>query len=145
MLTLAVAAKMPSQIGHALGRAALATERVERRLVTVLAADIAGYSRLTELDEEGTLARLRAHRRELIDPKIDEHGGRTIRATGDSLLAEFASATEAVRCAVEVQRGMIKRNVNTAPDRRIAFRVGVNTGEVTTDDGDLIGRAVSAT
>jgi class 3 adenylate cyclase len=122
----------------------LATERVERRLVTVLAADIAGYSRLTELDEEGTLARLRAHRRELIDAKIEEHNGRTIRATGDSLLAEFDSATEAVRCAVEVQRGMIKRNANTAPDRRIAFRVGVNTGEVMTDDGDLVSRAVAA-
>ena len=122
----------------------MATERIERRRIAVLAADIVGYSRLTELDEEGTRARLRAHRRELIDPKIDEHGGRTIRATGDSLLAEFASATEAVRCAVEVQRGMIKRNVNTAPDRRIAFRVGVNTGEVTTDDSDLISRAVAA-
>jgi class 3 adenylate cyclase/tetratricopeptide (TPR) repeat protein len=144
MLTLAVAVKMPRQIRHALGRAALAMEQVKRRLIAVLAADIAGYSRLTELDEEGTLTRLSAHRRELIDPKIDEHGGRIIRATGDSLLAEFASATEAVRCAVEVQRGMIERNVNTAPDRRIAFRVGVNTGEVTTDDGDLISRAVAA-
>jgi class 3 adenylate cyclase len=122
----------------------LATERVERRLIAVLAADIAGYLRLTELDEEGTLARLRAYRRELIDPKIDEHGGRIIRATNDSLLAEFASPTEAVRCAVEVQRGMIERNINTAPDRRIAFRVGVNTGDVTTDSGDLISRAVAA-
>ena len=96
------------------------------------------------LDEQGTLARLRAHRRELIDPKIDEHNGRIVRATGDSLLAEFGSATEAVRCAVELQGGMIERNVNTAPDRRIAFRVGVNTGEVKTDDGDLISRAVTA-
>jgi adenylate cyclase len=122
----------------------LATERVERRLIAVLAADIAGYSRLTELDGEGTLARLRAHRRELIDAKIDEHGRRIVRATGDSLLAEFASATEAVRCAVEMQRGMIERNVNTAPDRRIAPRIGINTGEVTTDDGDLISRAVAA-
>jgi adenylate cyclase len=122
----------------------LATERVERRLIAVLAADIAGYLRLTELDEEGTLARLRAHRRELIDPKIAEHGGRIVRAANDSLLAEFASATEAVRCAVEVQRGMIERNLDTAPDRRIAFRVGVNTGEVTTDGGDLISRAVAA-
>jgi adenylate cyclase len=121
----------------------LATERVERRLIAVLAADIADHSRLTELDEEGTLARLRAHRRELIDPKIEEHGGRIVRATGGSLLAEFASATEAVRCAVEVQRGMIERDVNVAPDRRIAFRIGVNTGEVTTDDGDLISRAVA--
>ena len=123
----------------------MATERDERRLIAVLAADVAGYSRLMELDEERTLARLKAHRRELIDPKIDEHNGRIVRATSDSLLAEFASATEAVRCAVEVQRGMIERNVNIAPDRLIAFRVGVNTGEVTTDDGDLIGRAVSAT
>jgi class 3 adenylate cyclase/tetratricopeptide (TPR) repeat protein len=122
----------------------LATERVERRRIAVLAADVADYSRLMGLDEDGTVARLTAHRRELIDPKIEEHNGRTIRASGDSLVAEFASATEAVRCAVEVQRGMIKRNVNTAPDRRIAFRVGVNTGEVTTDDGDLIGRAVAA-
>src|SRR6516164_3552662 len=126
------------------GGAALATERVERRLIAVLAADVAGYSRLMGIDEQGTLAQFRAHRRELIDPKIDEHGGRIVRATGDSLLAEFASATEAVRCAVEVQQGMIERNVNTAPDRRIAFRVGVNTGEVATDDGDLISRAVAA-
>jgi adenylate cyclase len=122
----------------------LATERVERRLIAVLAADVAGYSRLMGLDEERTLARLKAHRRELIDPKIDEHNGRIVRATSDSLLAEFASATEAVRCAVEVQRGMIERNVNIAPDRLIAFRVGVNTREVTTDDGDLISRAVAA-
>ena len=122
----------------------MATERVERRLIAVLAANVAGYSRLVGLDEQGTLARLRAHRRELIDPKMDEHSGRIVRATGDSLLAEFTSATEAVRCAVELQRGMIERNVDTAPDRRIAFRVGVNTGEVTTDDGDLISRAVAA-
>ena len=122
----------------------MATERLERRVIAVLAADIADHSRLMGLDEEGTLARLRAHHRELIDPKIEEHGGHIVRATGDSLLAEFASATEAVRCAVEVQRGMIERNLNTAPDRRIAFRLGVNTGEATTDDGDLISRAVAA-
>jgi class 3 adenylate cyclase len=122
----------------------LATERVERRLIAVLAADVAGYSRLMELDEAGTLARLKGLRRELIDREIDAHGGRIVRATGDNLLAEFASATEAVRCAVEVQRGMIERKVDTAPDRRIAFRIGVNTGEVTTDDGDLISRAVAA-
>ena len=122
----------------------MATERVERRLIAVLAADIEGYSRLTELDDEGTLARLRAHRRELIDPKIEEHSGRIVRTTGDSLLAEFACAAEAVRCAVEVQKGMTVRNVDTAPDRRVALRIGVNTGEVTTDDGDLISRAVAA-
>jgi class 3 adenylate cyclase len=127
-----------------LGSAALATERVERRLVTILAAEVAGYSRLIGLDEAGTLARLKGHRRELIDRKINAHGGRIVRATGEGLLAEFASATEAVRCAAEVQREMIERNVDTAADRRIAFRVGVNSGEVTTDDGDLISRAVAA-
>jgi adenylate cyclase len=122
----------------------LATEHVERRQIAVLAADVAGHSRLMELDEEGTLARLKAHRRELIDPKIDEHGGRIVRATGEGLLAEFASPTGAVRCAVEVQRCMIERSVNTAPDRRIALRVGVNSGEATTDECDLISRAVAA-
>ena len=122
----------------------MATEHSERRLIAVLAADVADYSRLIGLDQEGTHERLRAHRRELIDPKIDEHGGRIVRAADNSLLAEFASATEAVRCAVDVQRGMIERNVNAAPDRLIAFRVGVDTGEATTNGGDLISRAVAA-
>jgi adenylate cyclase len=122
----------------------LAGERVERRRIAVFVAEIAGYSRLRGIDEEGTLARLRAHRRELIEPKINEHGGRIVRVTGDSLVAEFAGAVEAVRCAVEVQQGMIERHVDTAADRRVALRIGVNTGEVTADDGDLISRAVAA-
>jgi class 3 adenylate cyclase len=122
----------------------LATERAERRRIAVLAADVAGYSRLMCLDEEGTLTRWRAHRRELIETKLAEHGGRILKASCDSLLAEFASAIEAVRCAVEVQRGMIERNAKTAPDRRIALRIGVHAGEDTTDDGDLISRAVAA-
>ncbi|MBV8336916.1 MAG: hypothetical protein JO358_16060, partial [Alphaproteobacteria bacterium] len=122
----------------------MASERAERRRIAVLAADVAGYSRLKGLAEEGMLERLQAHRRELIEIKLAEHGGRILKASGDSLLAEFASVTEAVRCAVEVRRGMIERNVNTAPDRRIVLRFGVHTGEDTTDDGDLISRAVAA-
>jgi adenylate cyclase len=86
--------------------AALATERVERRLTAILAADVAGYSRLMGTDEEGTLARLNAHRRALVDPKIAEHHGRIVKTTGDGILAEFSSGVDALRCAVEVQRGM---------------------------------------
>jgi class 3 adenylate cyclase len=89
----------------------LPTERVERRLAAILASDVAGYSRLMEADEEGTLARLKTHRRELIDPKIADFGGRVVKTTGDGLLVEFASVVDAVRCAVEVQRGMAERNV----------------------------------
>src|SRR6266446_5280166 len=92
------------------GSTALATERVERRLAAILAADVAGYSRLMGANEEGTLARLKAHRRELIDPKIAEHRGRIVKTTGDGILVEFASVVDAVRCAVEIQRYMIDRN-----------------------------------
>src|ERR1700745_2535048 len=108
------------------GSAALAKERIERRLAAILAADIAGYSRLMGADEEGTLARLKAHRRELIDPKISEHRGRIVKTTGDGLLIEFPSVVEAVSCAVAVQRGMAELNATTAEDERIVFRVGVN-------------------
>src|SRR5580693_2912018 len=93
-----------------LGSTALATERVERRLAAILAADVAGYSRLMGADEEGTHERLKAHLRELVDPKIKEHRGRTVKNTGDGLLAEFPSVVEAVRCAAELQRGMADRN-----------------------------------
>ena len=96
---------------------------VERRLAAILAADVAGYSRLMGADEEGTLAALRAVRRELADPKIAEHRGRIVKTTGDGLLAEFASVVDAVRCAVEVQREMIAPN---AAARRIEFRMGIN-------------------
>src|SRR5438270_2208754 len=99
-------------------------ERVERRLSAILAADVAGYSRLMGQDEAGTLARLRAHRRELIDPKIVEHRGRIVKTTGDGLLLEFPSVVEAVACAVAVQRGMEKRNAEASEDRRIVFRIG---------------------
>src|SRR5438128_2488733 len=114
------------------------------RLIVILAADVVGYSSLIGAEEEGTLERLQAHRDQFVYPKIEEHYGRIVRATGDSLLVEFASPTEAVRCAVEVQRGMIDRNVGTAPDRRTRFRVGVSIGEVTASGDDLVSRAVAA-
>ena len=97
-----------------------------RRLAAILAADVAGYSRLMGADEEGTLERLKALRRELIDPKIAEHHGRIVKTTGDGLLVEFASVVDAVRCAVEVQREMITRNAAVPAERRIEFRMGIN-------------------
>ena len=108
----------------------MATERVERRLAAILAADVAGYSHLMSVDEEGTHARLRGHVRQLMDPKIKEHGGRTVKNTGDGMLAEFSSEVDAVRCAVEVQRGMIDREPDVVEERRIRFRIGVNLGDV---------------
>jgi adenylate cyclase len=121
----------------------LATERTERRLAAILAADIAGYSRLMGADEEGTLARVKAHRRELIDPKISEHRGRIVKTTGDGILIEFPSVIEAVSCAVAVQRGMVKRNTATPEERRITFRVGVNLGDIIVEEGDIHGDGVN--
>lgn len=118
-------------------------ERVERRLTAILASDVFGYSRLMGADEEGTLARLKAHRRELIDPKISEHRGRIVKATGDGLLIEFASAVNAMRCAVEIQQGMITRNSSIQKDLRIEFRIGVNVGDIIVDSGDIFGDGVN--
>src|SRR5712675_2328891 len=126
-----------------LGSTALATERVERRLAAILAADVAGYSRLTGADEEGTLERLRAHRRELIDPKIAEHQGRIVKTTGDGVLVEFASPVKAVRCAIEVQHGMVDRNVDVPREQRIEFRIGINLGDVIVEEGDIYGDGVN--
>ena len=114
-----------------------------RRLAAILAADVAGYSRLIGVDEEGTLDRLKAHRRELIDPRIREHQGRIVKTTGDGLLAEFASVVDAMRCATEVQRGMIDRDADLAADRRIQLRIGINLGDVVADDGDILGDGVN--
>jgi adenylate cyclase len=97
---------------------------VERRLAAILAADVAGYSRLMGADEEGTHHRLKAHVRELIDPKIREHRGRIVKNTGDGMLIEFSSVVDAVRCAVEIQRGMVDRNAEIHEDKRITFRIG---------------------
>jgi adenylate cyclase len=127
----------------AVGSTALATERVERRLAAVLAADVAGYSRLMGADEEGTLARLKALRRELADPKIKEHRGRIVKTTGDGLLIEFASVVDAVRCAVEVQREMAERNADVPPDDRIEFRMGINLGDIIKDRRDIYGDGVN--
>jgi len=118
-------------------------ERVERRLAAILAVDVAGYSRLMGADEEGTLAALRAVRRELGDPKIAEHRGRIVKTTGDGLLAEFASVVDAVRCAVEVQREMIARNAAAPAERRIEFRMGINLGDIIIEDGDIFGDGVN--
>ena len=126
-----------------LGSTALATERVERRLAAILAADVAGYSRLMSADEEGTHARLRAHLRQLVDPKIREHGGRTVKNTGDGMLAEFPSVVDAVRCAGEIQYGMIDRNADVPEDNRISFRIGVNLGDVIVEPQDIFGDDVN--
>jgi len=114
-----------------------------RRLAAILAADVAGYSRLMEADEESTHERLRAHRRELVDPKIGEHSGRIVKNAGDGMLAEFASVVDAVRCAAELQRAMIDRGATLPEDRRIRFRVGINLGDVIVEDDDIFGDGVN--
>ena len=117
--------------------------RVERRLAAILAADIAGYSRLMGVDEEGTLARLKACRKALVDPKIAEYRGRIVKTTGDGMLVEFGSAVDAVRCAVEVQRGMALSNVDIPESKRIEFRIGIHVGDIIIDDNDIFGDGVN--
>ena len=114
-----------------------------RRLAAILAADVAGYSRLMGADEERTHERLKAHRRQLVDPKIREHHGRIVKTTGDGLLVEFPSVVDAVRCAVELQRAMLDRNADIADDKRITFRIGVNLGDVIAEGGDIYGDGVN--
>ncbi|HUC52014.1 MAG TPA: adenylate/guanylate cyclase domain-containing protein [Xanthobacteraceae bacterium] len=121
----------------------MSEDRVERRLAAILAGDIAGYSRLMGVDEEGTLRQLKMHRKELVDPKIIEHRGRIVKTTGDGILVEFVSVVDAVRCAVDIQRGMIDRNVGTTPDKRIQFRIGINVGDIISDDNDIFGDGVN--
>jgi adenylate cyclase len=116
---------------------------MDRRLAAIFAADVAGYSRLVGADEEGTLARLTSHRRELIEPKIAEHQGRLVKTTGDGVLAEFASPVKAVRCAIDVQHGMAERNADIAEGQRIEFRIGINLGDVVVEDGDIFGDGVN--
>ena len=116
---------------------------MEQRLAAVLAADMVGYSRLMEADERGTLARLRTHRIELIDPAIDKNNGRIIKTTGDGMLVEFSSVADAVRCALEVQERMRRRNSDVPNDRRIEFRIGINLGDIVFEDGDIFGDGVN--
>jgi TolB-like protein len=124
-------------------RMALERERVERRLTAILVADVVGYSRLIGADDEGTLAHLSAHHNTLVNPKIEEHRGRIVRTTGDGLLVLFASAVDALRCAVEVQRGMVVRNAEVPPEARIEFRMGINVGDIIIDGGSIHGDGVN--
>ena len=117
--------------------------RVERRLAAILAADVAGYSRLTGLDEEGTRVRLRERLRGLADPKISEHRGKVVKHTGDGVLAEFGSVVDAVRCAIEVQRGMAEQNDTMPQVKRIEFRIGIHVGDIIVDDNDIFGDGVN--
>ncbi|RWQ18511.1 adenylate/guanylate cyclase domain-containing protein, partial [Mesorhizobium sp.] len=111
-----------------------------RKLAAILAADVVGYSQMASADEDRTLARLRALRSDLIDPTIAVHNGRVIKRTGDGALVEFRSVVDAVRCALEVQNGMVERNAGVPQERRIEFRIGIHLGDVVEEsDGDLMG------
>ena len=121
----------------------MAEQRVERRLAAILAGDVAGYSRLMGADEEGTLSRLNAHRREFLEPKIADYRGRIVKRTGDGVLIEFASAVDATRCAVEIQQGMTARNASVPEDKRIELRIGIHVGDIIIEDGDIFGDGVN--
>ena len=121
----------------------MAAARVERRLAAILAADVAGYSRLMERDEAGTLARLKAHRKELVEPLIAEHRGRVVKLMGDGALCEFASAVDAVECAVAIQEGMAGRELDRPEAERLRFRIGVNVGDVIAEGGEIYGDGVN--
>jgi class 3 adenylate cyclase len=118
-------------------------QRVERKLAAIVAADVAGYSRLMSADEVGTLRALKAHRKALIDPTIAAHHGRIVKTTGDGMLVEFASVVDAVTCSVAIQRGMITRNADVPEDKRIVFRVGINLGDIIVDGDDIYGDGVN--
>ncbi len=121
----------------------MARESVERRLAAILSADVVGYSRLMEEDEDGTLSVLQAHRAELIDPTIAAHRGRIVKLMGDGALVEFASVVDAVDCAVDIQRGLADRNAEVPGSRRIDFRIGVNLGDVIIEGDDIYGDGVN--
>src|SRR5215207_6994680 len=116
---------------------------VERRLAAILAADVVGYSRLMEVDEAGTLARLKTHRLELVDPAIAKNRGRIIKTTGDGMLVEFQSVTDAIQCAAEVQRRMARRNADVSPARSSELRIGINLGDVIVENDDIFGDGVN--
>src|SRR6266850_2345032 len=125
-----------------LGRRGMMSEN--RKLAAILAADVVGYSRLAGADEDRTLARLRALRSDLIDPTIAVHNGRMVKRTGDGALVEFRSVVDAVRCAIEVQNGMVERNAGVPAERRIELRIGIHLGDVVEEpDGDLMGDGVN--
>lgn len=121
----------------------MSLQREKRRLAAIVAADVVGYSRLIGQDEEGTLRTLRAHRTELIDPLIEEHCGRIANTAGDSLLLDFPSAVDAVRCSIAIQEGMADRNNGVDADKQIRFHIGINVGDVIADGDDLLGDGVN--
>ena len=116
---------------------------MQRRLAAIMAADVVGYSRLMGADEIGTLTSLKSHRRELVDSAIAEHRGRIFKTTGDGMLVEFASVVDAVSCAVNIQRGMVRRNANIPEDKQIVFRIGINVGDIIIDGDDIFGDGVN--
>src|SRR5918994_5847238 len=116
---------------------------IERRLAAIMATEVVGYSRLMEVDETGTLSRLKTHRLELIDPAIAKNRGRIIKTTGDGMLVEFQSVAEAVQCAVEIQRRMARRNADVPAARWIQFRIGINLGDIIIEGGDIFGDGVN--
>ena len=118
-------------------------EHVERRLAAILAADVAGSCRLIGIDEEGTLAQLKALRKTLFDPKIAQHHGRVVKNTGDGALVEFASVVDAVRCADDIQRGVAEQNTDVPQDRRIEFRIGIHLGDIIIEENDIFGDGVN--
>ena len=121
----------------------MSSEQVERRLTAILAADVAGYSRLMGADEEGTLSHLKALRKMLVDPKIAAHRGRIVKTTGDGVLVEFASVVDAARCAVEIQHGVAAQNADASQDNPIRFRVGIHVGDIIIDNNDIFGDGVN--
>ena len=121
----------------------MAEPRVQRRLAAILAADVVGYSRLMEIDEAGTLARLKSLRREIIDPAIAAHSGRMVKLMGDGALVEFASAVDAVTCAIEIQKSVRKHNADGPTEKRIEFRIGINVGDIIVDGEDIYGDGVN--
>jgi adenylate cyclase len=121
----------------------MAAARVDRRLAAILAADVVGYARLIERDEAGTLERLKEHRKSFIEPLVAEHQGRIVKLMGDGALCEFGSVVDAVACAIAIQRGMVEREAAIPEDQRIRFRIGINLGDVVSDEGDLFGDGVN--
>ena len=118
-------------------------QRVQRRLAAILAADVVGYSRLMRADETGTLAQLQTLRKEVFDPRVAEHNGRIVKTTGDGVLVEFASAVDAVECAIKVQRGLTRRNEDVPEGHRIELRIGINLGDIIADGDDIYGDGVN--
>src|ERR1700704_4477493 len=116
---------------------------MERRLAAVLAADVAGYSRLMGRDEEGTLGRLKNFRKVLVDPAVAAHRGRIVKTTGDGMLVEFASAVDAARCAIEVQRGLAEQNAAVPEVMRLEYRIGIHVGDIIVDENDIFGDGVN--